>query len=62
MHDLLHTSTSCHFKKCLKSQTTGTTASESESESARYSIHDTPQEEYYMECVWKWPKEKKDEQ
>ena len=26
MHDLLHTSTSCHFKICLKSHTTGTTA------------------------------------
>ena len=26
MHDLLQTSTSCHFKICLKSLTTGTTA------------------------------------
>ena len=26
MHDLLHTSTSYHFKVCLKSHTTGTTA------------------------------------
>ena len=26
MHDLLQTSTSCHFKICLKSHTTGTTA------------------------------------
>ena len=28
MHDLLHTSTSCHFKICLKSRTTGTTYGE----------------------------------
>ena len=26
MHDLLHTSSSCHFKICLKSHTTGITA------------------------------------
>ena len=26
MHDLLHTSTSCHFKICLKNHTTGITA------------------------------------
>ena len=26
MHDLLHSFTSCHFKICLKSHTTGTTA------------------------------------
>ena len=26
MHDLLHSTTSCHFKICLKSHTIGTTA------------------------------------